>query len=175
MLKKLLVLILLSCMIFQLTACFGPKKVYSDGRDTIKSWGDGSFQLLKGQKSNCLSFEKYNTILLNNVEEYIENNEHIYLYGLDNKGYTSNPQNYHVFVILNIQTNKFKLCAETQDEKPYYFTYDDEIIANGDGVIYSSLEMFSEEELSVFQSMKAAKPYLENREQDREKDRGRFA
>ena len=158
--KKTWSVFLVLCFALLITACFDSRLQYPSGRDTVESWGDGTFQLLRSPSARCVSFEKYNTILLDNVEEYLKIDEKVYLYGYIEKGYAKDPWKYHVFLVLNIQNNTFELCAETQDEPQYYFTYRDEIIASGEGLLYDTLESFPQEYIAVFRDMEAVKAYI---------------
>lgn len=62
------------------TSC-ASRKEYSSGRDTVKSYGNGEYQLLKDSYSLTLVNQKYESCLMNDVEIYENKNNILYVLG----------------------------------------------------------------------------------------------
>jgi len=129
---------------------FGPHIKYPAGRDTVESFGDGSFQVLRGEGKGLFS-EKYNNCLIDNVEFVRRHRGKAYVTG-------TGLAKYQMCAVIDTAANTIQLCAILPDPAVpnLHILRLDEMVANGDAVIYTSLDDFSEEDRLVFQKMQTS-------------------
>ncbi len=143
------------CFLFLLAySFFGPHVKYPAGRERVESFGDGSYQILRAssERKNLYS-EKYSSCIINNVESVHERRGKAYIVGTD----TINAGSvvYRLYAVIDTSENTIQLCIIPPDSTaPDLHIYClDEMVTNGDAVVYASLDDFSEEDRLVFQNM----------------------
>lgn len=142
------ILLLTACVsILLLTAC--DKKIeYDEWKDTIVSYGDGTYQLIHQRVDNqsveVLTNCKHNQCVMTDVKKHIKENDYAYFVGY--------YYNQKVFCKLNITDNMLFYFAEDNDEE-LIMVYINGMLADKQIEIYKSLDDFSQEDRSVFDSM----------------------
>ncbi len=64
-------LISICFLILLVNSCLGPHVKYPSGFDTVQSFGDGSYQILRGEQKSLYS-EKYSSCIINNVNQELK-------------------------------------------------------------------------------------------------------
>ena len=145
MMKK--VWILLIIVILSLTACNKNIK-YDEWKDSIASYGDGTYQIIHQSIDNktneILTNCKHNQCVMTEIEKYTEENEYVY--------FTGKYYNKRVFCKLNISNNMLSYFAEDNGEE-LIMVYMNNMHEDKQIEIYKSLDDFSEEDRSIFDSM----------------------
>ncbi len=92
-------------------------------------------------------------IRINNVESVHERRGKAYIAGTDSV--SAGSAEYRLYVVINTSENTLRLCVIPPDSAaPDLRIFRlDEMVTNGDTVVYTSLDDFSEEDRLVFQNM----------------------
>lgn len=156
-------LIFLCFLVLLAHFCFGTHIKYPEGKDTVMSFGDGSFQILRSmdRKNLCFFSEKYQSCIIRDVEHAQELKGKAYITGSSEIVYVSDDASveysysYQLYVVVNTTENTMQLCAISLDTSApeIYISYLDEMIKSGKAVVYAGLKDFSEEDRLVFQNM----------------------
>lgn len=140
--------IMLIILILSLTACNNEKK-YDEGKDSIASYGDGTYQIIHQTIDNkavkILTNCKHNQCVMTEIEKYTEKAEYVYFMG--------SYHNKEVLCRLNIVNNMLSYFAEDNGEE-LIMVYINNLIEDKQIEIYNSLNDFSEEDILVFEEMK---------------------
>lgn len=158
--KKFLVITVILLTVFGLWtySCSRQNIQYPPGKDTIKSFGDGTFQICHSINEILWCF-KYQTCIIDKVEAVEEMGEKAYIVGSTIQGDCSDDAQkeriYHIYTILNTVDNTMQFCAVSSDATaPDIFIHRlKEMVVNGDAVIYAQLTDFSEVDQYIFKSM----------------------
>lgn len=144
-------LIFLCFLVLLANSFFGPHVKYPSGRDTVESFGDGSYQILRSKRESLHS-EKYNSCMIDNVEFVHQRRGRAYIAG-STAG--AGSAQYRLYAVINTSENTIRLCILPPDSAaPDLHIYRlDEMVANGDAIVCKSLDDFSEEDRLVFQGM----------------------
>lgn len=156
-------LIFLCFLVLLAHSCSGTHIKYPAGKDTVMSFGDGSFQILRSMYHKSLWFfsEKYQCGIIDDVERVQELKGKAYITGSSGTTYVSDDasveyiSSYQLYVVVNTTENTMQLCAIPLDTSApeIYISYLDEMIKAGKAVVYAGLKDFSEEDRLVFQNM----------------------
>ncbi len=151
-LDRLALFMLLFGLLCVCAACTNAK--YPAGKDTKKSYGDGTFQLLSSAEHEALSYEKYGSIILENVISSCETKGKLYAIGSEMQGF-SNQYHYMVYMVVDLRSNTMQICPVTEEiyNRSFYTYRLDEMIDNGDAVLYGSLTDFAEEDYQILAEM----------------------
>ncbi len=143
------------CFLFFLAySFFGPHVKYPEGRDTVQSYGDGSYQILRASSERKnLHSEKYNSSMIDNVEFVHERRGKAYIAGTDSV--SAGSAEYRLYAVIDTSENTLQLCIIPPDSAaPDLHIYRlDEMVTNGDVIVFTSLDDFPEEDRLVFQNM----------------------
>lgn len=143
------------CFLFLLAySFFGPQVKYPAGRDTVESFGDGSYQILRASSERKdLYSEKYSSCIINNVESVHERRGKAYIAGTDT--INAGSAVYRLYAVIDTSENTLQLCIIPPDSAAPDLRISrlDEMVTNGDAVVFTSLDDFSEEDRLVFQSI----------------------
>ncbi len=163
--KKTIFLILILLVVYLvLTNAMRPKILYPAGRDTVESFGDGTYQILsvrpsEGLRWECLHNCKYNTRIIQQVEDFKIMNGKVYVTGNANRHIASGEANikctYELLAVIEIDTNQLMLYVnpDSSTDRDIYIYRLDEMIKNGDVQLLSQLTDFSKEDQSVFEEL----------------------
>ncbi len=146
-----------------MSSCSGEHIKYPEGKDTVMSFGDGSFQILRSmdRKNLCFFSEKYQSCIIRDVEHTQELKGKAYITGSSEIVYVSDDASveysysYQLYVVVNTTENTMQLCAISLDTSApeIYISYLDEMIKSGKAVVYADLKDFSEEDRLIFEEM----------------------
>lgn len=143
-----------------------PKILYPAGRDTVESFGDGTYQIFSGQTGEGLRKEtlyncKYDVVIIPQVELFQITNGKVYATGKSIEHYTYDGADieytYEHYAVIEIETNKLTLCMlpdSSTGADTYLNVYTrllDEMIKNGDVQLLCQLTDFSNVDQSVFE------------------------
>lgn len=148
--------ILILLLIFTILAKGMHKDItYPAGIDTIDSFGDGTYQLLSGEKESLYNF-KYSSCIIPQVKSFRVVNEKVYLTGTALQSYTDGKSNnecvYELYAVIELHNNSLTLCAVSavpSDPEIYIYRLE-EMIENGDMQLLSDFSDFSNVDQSVF-------------------------
>lgn len=164
--KAALVILVLLIVYLLLANAMRPKVLYPAGRDTVESFGDGTYQIFSGHTADGLRIEtlyncKYDVVIIPQVEHFQIANGKVYVTGKSIAYYTYDGVDiectYEHYAVIEIETNKLTLCicpdsASSVDAGlDIYTRLLDEMINNGDVQLMSQLTGFSKEDQSVFE------------------------
>ena len=151
-LARAMLFILLLGLLWICVACTNVK--YPAGIDTKKSYGDGTFQLLSSAEHDALSYEKYGSIILENVISVSETNGKLYVIGSEMQGFSA-QYHYIVYIVADLRNNTMQICpiAEEVYDRSFYTYRLDEMIENGDVLCYASLDDFTVEDYQALAKM----------------------
>jgi len=139
--------IMLIILILLLTSCNDGMK-YDVGKDSIASYGDGTYQIIHQTIDNktveVLTNCKHNQCVMTEIEKYTEKAEYVYFMG--------SYHNKEVLCRLNIVNNMLSYFAEDNGEE-LIMVYINNLIEDKQIEIYNSLNNFSEEDILVFEEM----------------------
>lgn len=150
-----------------LASCgLGEKDKYPSGKDTIEAYGDGTFQLLRADPAmdesyKTLSFEKYNSVVIEHVDAVKKADGKIYFVGHDDSRHWTDQGtidvHFTIYAVLVLKNNTMQYCAISNNPaaKAIYISGKDEMIASGDLTILEGLSEFSNEDQNVFKNMVA--------------------
>lgn len=132
---------------------------YPPGRDTVESIGDGTFQILRTQSSTGLTFEKYNTFLISDIQSTKTENDKVYVYGFTTNRYATDEGTvdvrYTIYAVISLEDNGLQYCAIADDPtaRDIYIHRLTEMLKNNDIILLGSFSDFSEEDQHAFQNM----------------------
>ncbi len=122
---------------------------YDVGKDTIKAFGDGMYQIYhhvyNGDSLKGLGNCKYHHSVIDKVEMYQEYDDDIYFIGIFNE--------YKVYCILNVETNQLKYYPCIEEGKPLGLVYADEMRQNNEVILLSDFDQFEESEKKNFDNL----------------------
>ena len=139
-----MLLVLLLCMMLPLL-CACQYKQYESGRDTVASFGDGSFQLVRGRnpanqkETLSLSIHPYNCFIIDSVKAYSQQENTAYVIG-----------NYQ-YVAIDLENNIAEYFEDISPES--YMPEKANMIRDGAMVVLSTYDAFSEEEQTQFAAL----------------------
>lgn len=109
--KKTLFIII--CVITAIVICSCGNVKYSSGRDTLASFGDGTYQI--GQThthKRILKNLEYNVSIVPIVYAYYENDSHLYVTGTNTIG----DEAYWIFACINIKNNYLEVYTGNNED-----------------------------------------------------------
>ncbi len=140
--KKIIVM-LVAFVIFAASCSHASK--HEEWKDTVLSFGDGTYQVLHqsvdGDAKRVLTNTVYNQCVLTEVKNYVQNNEFIY--------FTGNYYSKKVYCKLNTETNLLLYFAEDNEEE-FIMVYLEKMQTNDQIKILSSYDEYSEFDKSIF-------------------------
>lgn len=144
--KKIVFLATVIILLFT-TACNKNLK-YDEWKDTIMSFGDGTYQIIhqtvKDENVELLTNCKHNQCVLTRINDYIKEEDYVYFVGY----YYSKK----VYCKLNTKNNMLSYFAEENDEE-FIMVYLNNMIDDKQIELYSSLSEFSENDKKIFDSI----------------------
>lgn len=119
---------------------------YEEWKDTISSFGDGTYQIIHqnndGENIKILTNCKYNQCVLTKINDYIEKDNFVYFIG--------NYNSKKVFCKLNISTNMLTYFFENNDEE-FIMVYLNDMLVDKQIELLSSYDEFSEIDKNEFE------------------------
>lgn len=146
----ILLILLTSCDLSNDYISVGLEQKYDIGKDTIKAFGDASFQLFENSSNNDILFlRKYpsqSTIEID-VKKYKVVDTTLYVYG---------RTGYSVIDLKTDEVIQYQIFEEYTEDEIMYYKNSQEIsfVENGYIKVIDSYEDFSEEERAVFEELK---------------------
>ena len=144
--KRYLWVILL--MLLFTTACSKNSPQYDEWKDTISSFGDGTYQMLHqnsdGENTKILTNCKHNQCVLTKINSYIKKDDYVYFIG----HYYSKK----VFCKLNISTNMLSYFFENNNDE-FIMVYLNDMIVDKQIELLSSYDEFSEIDKNEFETL----------------------
>lgn len=148
-----------------ITISFNSTEVkYPSGRDTVSSFGDGSFQICKSQYNDQyikgLFSGQYGTCIIPYVEEVYETESRVYIIGAEFGGYKPEigffDRLYNVYAIVDLAENVLEIYAEPLNESLLGYRLEKlaNMVSNGDIIMHDNIEKFTEEDNTFFQKLK---------------------
>ena len=131
-----------------MTAC-NKNAQYDEWKDTIASYGDGTYQIIHQTIDNktveILTNCKHNQCVMTDINKYIQENDCVYFVG----SYYSKK----VFCKLNTTNNMLSYFAEENDEE-LIMVYLNNMLDDKQIEIYKSFDDFSNEDKDIFEKIK---------------------
>lgn len=140
--------IMLIAVILLVTACSNDIK-YEEGKDTVKSYGDGTYQIIH-QAINDNSVEvltncKYNQCVITDIKKYKEDGDFVYFVG--------NYYNNGVVCKLNTTDNMLSYFVEENNEE-LIMVYFDNMLGDNQIELYDSFDDFTSQDKKIFSDIK---------------------
>ena len=154
------ILCFLTALIFCVNRFSGSSIKYPSGKDTIESFGDGTYQISSGN-SNGLFNEKYGNCIIQNVDKFHITDEKIYVIGSTEQNAVVDgveiKRSYIIYSVIELENNTMELfCVPNNPLHPNVFIVRlDEMIENCDVRLLSFLSDFSAKDLTVFHEMES--------------------
>ena len=129
---------------------------YPTGKDTIKSFGNGTYQISSGSNESLFN-EEYGSCIIEQVEKFRETGNKVYVVGTTIHEYIADgvkvERGYRIYSVIELEKNTMVLCVtKNNPSQPDLFIYRlDDMIDNGDISLIKNLSDFSNEDLKVFQ------------------------
>ena len=131
-----------------ITACSNTLK-YDEGKDSILSFGDGTYQIIHQQYNSenlkLLTNCKHNQCVLTQIDYYTTEEDFAYFVG--------NYYSKNVYCKLNILTNELLYFADENDEE-FVMVYLNDMLSDGQIKLLSSFDDYSETDKIKFAEMK---------------------
>ncbi|MCQ2452707.1 MAG: hypothetical protein MJ075_06200, partial [Oscillospiraceae bacterium] len=157
--KKAILILAISALMFAI-CYFGQisieSKKYPSGRDTIRSFGNGTFQLLRsnvyGTKGKVLYMcNEINTCIIGDVQAIREQGNSVVVIGSPYKDYSGNEK---VCVVIDLSNNVMEYCVwPSCNQRNRFILYADKMSEAGCAVFYESVFDFSEEKQQIIQEL----------------------
>ena len=148
---------LLMILIFLILILFywlyqGSQVKYPAGKDTVLSFGDGTYQLLTGSRDSIYNVS-YNTCLIEQVDDLLVRSGKVYVIG--SVSAQTGEESIGLCAIITMETNQIRLCFVPQSNapKPYNLYRLDDMIEKQDALLLRDFTEFTEEERLVFKEM----------------------
>ncbi len=147
---------MLAILGFAVNGVFKNDVKYPEGKDTIKSFGDGTYQISSGSNESLFN-EEYGSCIIQRVEKVHETDNKVYIVGttiheciVDG---SKVERGYQIYSVVELENNTMMLCVAKNDpSQPDLFIYRlDDMIDNCDINLIMNLADFSNEDLRVFQ------------------------
>ncbi|MBE6947494.1 MAG: hypothetical protein E7454_04510 [Ruminococcaceae bacterium] len=159
--KKCVLLLSAFLVCLLLVCCTRIKERYPEGKDTVESFGDGTYQILRGnfEDKECvgLSFSPAGVHLIPKVKTYQEKNGCIYLVGVD-EGYYINGKKvswkFAVYAVIDLSNNHIQICAIPEIDSEYNFRISQAALDTGLITIIGDYSVFSQKDRLVLDAMK---------------------
>ena len=131
---------------------------YPAGKDTIESFGDGTYQISSGSNESLFN-EEYGSCIMQQVSEFYETEKKVYIIGITTQEFFVDEakveRSYKMYAVLELQNNTMTLCPIPADQSyPEVYIYRlNEMIDNCDIALVSDLSAFSDEDFLTFQEI----------------------
>lgn len=146
-------------VVFIFVSCLSGNRIkYPAGKDTVQSFGDGTYQISSGSCESLFN-EEYHNCIIQKVNKIHQTGTNVYIIGTNTQKTIVDDaevgQSYKMYAVIELQDNMLMLCAIPANPLyPDVFIVNlDEMLDNGDVVVISELSGFSHEDFSVFQEM----------------------
>lgn len=164
--KKALLFILALLIAYLLLANATQTEIlYPAGKDTVESFGDGTYQIFTSQTTEGLRKEtlyncKYDVVIIPRVEHFQITNGKVYVIGKSTGYYTYDGVDiecsYEHYAVIETETNRLTLClipvnSSGEASIDVYIRLLDEMIQNDEVQLLDQLSDFSKEDQSVFE------------------------
>lgn len=143
-----------------LVCCTGIKKQHPEGKDTVESFGDGTYQIVRGnfEDKECvgLSFSPTGVHLIPEVKTYQEKNGCVYLVGVDEGYYVSGKKvswKFAVYAVIDLSNNHIEICAIPEIDSEYIFRISQAALDTGLITILEDYSAFSQKDRLVLDAM----------------------
>ncbi len=124
---------------------------YPSGRDTIQSYGDGTYQLLHGDTKDGLFDSRYHTAVIDQVSHIEQKDKFVYAIG-----YITDREagvKIKVFARIDTEKNQILYCPQTEqfDNLPLFNAYD--MMQKQELILLTDYNKFSAEDKEMFQNI----------------------
>lgn len=164
MCKRIAALAMVFFLIVATSCTLNAKSKYPSGKDTIETYGDGTFQLVKispasGVFYKALSFEKYHSVVIAHVDNEKKVDGKVYFLGHEDDQHVTDQGvvdvRYTIYAVLELKSNTMQYCAVSDNPfaEAIYISRRDEMVKNKDMVFFDSLSDFSDEDANVLRSI----------------------
>lgn len=157
--RRILWIICLLIVIVSLVNCFRGNNIkYPSGKDTIESFGDGTYQISSGSYESLFN-EEYGSCIIQQVKKFYQTDKKVYIVGKTTQESFSDEtkleRSYKMYAVIDLPTNNMMLCSIPDDlsyQEVYIYRLD-EMVGNCDVALISDLSAFSDEDFQVFQEI----------------------
>lgn len=131
---------------------------YPAGKDTVQSFGDGTFQIISGTSEGLFN-EKYGSCIIGQVQDVYEVGDKVYVIGSTVHGYVSDGEDveWHdmIYAVIKLSDNTMQLFAMTEDTSKHdvYIYRLEEMLKNNDVQWISEFLDFDESDQIIFEKM----------------------
>ena len=128
------------------------KKIkYDSGKDTVESFGDGEYQLLRGSGTSVGLFNcQYHIEAVKFIDKWTEQDDNIYLVGTYPISFSEIAD---VKVKISLPDNTMYYYSENIPFEQLHIPYSDEMIENNKLITVEKYDYFSDEDRAVFESL----------------------
>lgn len=137
----------------------GSKKVYPSGRDTIESYGDGTYQMIRVGGREGLGSAKYHTGIIDQVNQIKQTTDKVYIIGSEVQGYIADGEpvecGYTIYIVISLCDNRMQFFAVSEDPSApdFYIRWLDEMIENNEAQRLDKFTDFSDADQMEFNEL----------------------
>ena len=142
--RQINTIILTLLILFFFSSCNSPSK-YPSGKDTVESYGDGTFQIIRSHMNiQGLFFEGKGSPLIPTIDRIYETNNYAYIIGQEKHQLEENTI---IYGIINIKNNTIQIYFDSEMHIEERFLDSDSI------ELLTSFEGFSNSDQKIFQDL----------------------
>lgn len=158
--KRIWIVVLLIVAFITMLASCNKNIKYPSGKDTIHSFGDGTFQICGGSDEHkSMHHAPTGACIIDDVTDIYEIKGKIYTIGLvDDHCGRIPPEEYDAYAVIDSEENIMQVYFKPKTEGIRECWIDETPIEQGDVVRLSSFDEFSEEDQAVFKNEKLFEP-----------------
>lgn len=135
-----------------------PKNKYDIGRDTHEAYCSAKYQILRGPDDDfCLYDEKYRECIVQDVIDYKETKEKVYIYGQDPCSSISSRTHYDIYLFIDKEKEQITIWLYSKRQAEMLMPKGKKMRSERDLIILDSYEEFSEEDRKVFDTLSKTK------------------
>lgn len=151
--RLVFIIILIALLLVCIINLFKPNKKikFDSGKDTVESFGDGEYQLLRGSGMSVGLFNcQYHIEVVKFIDKWIEQDDNLYLIGTYPISF-SNIAN--IKVKISLFDNIMYYYSENIPFEQLHIPYSDEMIKNNKLIAVEKYDYFSDEDRAIFESL----------------------
>lgn len=150
--KKIIIVCIIIIWCLCVVSCSN-KTLYNEGKDTVKSYGDGRYQIMHQVNNNMpiqiLMNCKYNQCMMSIINNYSEDGNNVYFIG--------NYNDTEVYCVLDKKTNYLKYYAKSANYDDMHIIYAYDMQSANELLLLDDFDSFSETEKQEFYNLKVTK------------------
>ncbi len=155
--KRLLIAGLLCFVVAAACECaLTPKAKYPPGRDTVESFGDGTYQLQKSNSGLVLRNCAYRFEVASKVIAHKCSGGTLYVIGLTSVYVSSQVSDYILYAEISLDSYALKVCLPPEAGEKYTDRIFQKMADDGKAILLSDFSQFSSESQAVFAKLKTS-------------------